>query len=198
MNPDDQLTARLLAGRDQLTRSEKDAILESVLPAPARRARWAGLAVPALAAAAALFVIAPWRAAPSDDFTARGGSGAVANLRVACPGVCEQGSKLVFDAHGTTGYRYFAASAKGRDGTVAWYFPDGDRETGVDLATLPATGVVARVVVIGSEHARGIYTVYGVFSAQPLTRPAIRAAYDPDRLTAGEGTKGETTELVIR
>ena len=198
MNPDDRLTSRLLAGRDQLSRSEKDAILESVLPAPARRARWAWLAVPALAAAAALFVIAPWRTPPSDDFTARGGSGAVANLRVACPGVCEQGSKLVFDVHGTTGYRYFAAFAKGRDGTVVWYFPDGDRETGVDLATLPATGVVDRVVVIGSEHARGIYTVYGVFSAQPLTRPAIRAAFDPDRLTAGEGTKVVTSDLVIR
>src|SRR3569832_534580 len=155
MNPDDQLTARLLAGRDQLSRSEKDAILESVLPAPARRARWAWRAGPALAAAAARFVLAPWRAAPRDDFTARGGAGAVANLRVACAGVCEQGSKLVFDVHGTTGYRYFAAFAKGRDGTVVWYFPDGDCETGVDLAMLPATGEVARVVVIGSAHARG-------------------------------------------
>lgn len=198
MNSDDRLTSRLLAGRDQLSRSEKDAILQDVLPAPVRRARWAWLAVPALAAAAALFVIAPWRATPSNDFTARGGAGPVANLRVTCPGPCEQGGKLVFDVHGTTGYRYFAAFAKGGDGTVVWYFPTSDSETGVELATLPATGVVDRAVVIGSEHARGMYVVYGVFSAQPLTRAAIRTAFDPAHLTAGAGTKVVTTDLVIR
>src|SRR5512144_887074 len=116
---------RLLAGRDQLSRIEKDAILDHVAGgATPRRARWWFAAVPALAAAIVLVVVAPWRSqAPSDDVAARGGSRPIAALRVACPTACRPGSKLLFDVHGTTSYRYFAAFAKRGDGTVLWYFP---------------------------------------------------------------------------
>ena len=52
--------------------------------------------------------------------------------------------------------------------------------------------------MLGPEHPAGTYHVYGVFSNVPLTRSAIRDAFDPTNLTAGEGTKVVTTDLVVR
>jgi hypothetical protein len=200
VNGDDRLISRLLAGRDRVSRVEKDAILDGVLgAAPVPRARWPWLVLPALAAAAALFVIAPWHAsAPSSGFTARGGSQPVATFNATCAGGCTQGAKLVFDLHGATGYRYFAAFAQRGDGKALWYFPTADNAIGVDLATLPATGVLDRTVVLGAEHPAGRYRIYGVFSHEPLTRAAIRDAFEPAALTAGEGTEVVTTDVEVR
>jgi hypothetical protein len=199
MNRDDRLISRLLSGRDQLSRGEKDAILDNVLAeaAPTRRARWGWLVLPALALAG--FLVVPWRSSlPKTDFTARGGSQPSAVMQVSCAGGCTDGAKLVFDVHGTTSYRYFAAFAKGDDGKALWYFPTADTATGLDLASQPATGILDRSVVLGPEHAAGTYHVYGVFSNVPLTRSAIRDAFDPTNLTAGEGTKVVTTDVVVR
>jgi hypothetical protein len=199
VNGEDRLISRLLSGRDQLSRGEKDAILDGVLAdaAPARRARWGWLALPALALAG--FLLVPWRSSvPKQDFTARGGGQPAAVMQVTCASGCTQGAKLVFDVHGTTGYRYFAAFAKAGDGKALWYFPATDSATGLDLSAQPTTGILDRTVVLGPEHPAGTYQVYGVFSKSPLTRSAIRDAFDPTNLTAGEGTKVVSTDLVVR
>ncbi|MEO8553289.1 MAG: hypothetical protein ABI678_25120, partial [Kofleriaceae bacterium] len=90
MKADDRLVARLLAGDDRLSRVEKDAVLDGVLGAvPRPHARWPWLVLPALAAAVALIVIAPWKPrAPADDFTARGGGQPMAALHLTCAGGC--------------------------------------------------------------------------------------------------------------
>jgi hypothetical protein len=199
MKSDDRLISRLLSGRDQLSRGEKDAILDGVLAdaAPTRRAKWGWLVLPALALAG--FLLVPWRSsAPHTDFTARGGNQPAAVMQASCANGCTSGAKLVFDVHGTTGYRFFAAFAQRDDGVALWYFPTTDTATGIDLTTLPATGIVDRSVVLGSEHPPGTYHVYGVFSKLPLTRSAIRDAFDPAALTAGDGTKVVSTQVVVR
>ena len=188
----DRLTSRLLAGRDRLSRVEKDQILAGVLPAQASRARWFWLAVPALAAIV-LVVIAPWKTA--DEFTARGGTQPIATLHVSCATGCAQGSKLLFDLHGTTSYRYFAAFARRADGTVLWYFPSTDTATSEPIST---TGVLDRGIVLGAEHPAGAYRIYGVFSSTPLTRGAIRDAFDPAKLTAGSGTTVVPSDIEVR
>jgi hypothetical protein len=190
----DRLIPRLLARRDRLGRIEKDAILETVLAgvAPRRRARWwLAVAAPVLAAAAVLFVIAPWR--HESEFTARGSSRPVATFRATCNGGCTRGGKLVFDVYGTTSYRYFAAFAKRGDGTVLWYFPAADG-TSLDIAA-SLHGVLDQGIVLGDEHPAGSYRVYGVFSDAPLTRAQVRAVFDEG---ARAGTEVVTVDLEVR
>ena len=200
MKADDRLVTRLLAGDDRLSRIEKDAVLDGVLAtvAPQRRTRWPWLALPAVVAAVAIVVIAPWRSAPREEFAARGGSASVAAMHVTCAAGCTHGAKLVFDLHGTSSYHYFAAFAKRSDGTVLWYFPTTDAATSADLATLPTSGVLDRGIVLGEDHPAGTYRVYGVFSREPLTRAAIRGAFDATRLTAGTGTEVVTGDVEVR
>ena len=195
MSSDDRLIPRLLSGQDRLSRVEKDQIFDRAVGVRSRRVRWWWLAAPALAAGLAVVVLAPWRA--RDEFTARGSSRPIAALRVACPSACTGGSKLLFDVKGTTAYRYFAAFAKRDDGTVLWYFPSEGSATGVDLSQAPASGVLDRGIVLGDEHPAGTYHVYGVFSNAPLTRAAIRDAFDAEHLTAGEGTAVVAADLEV-
>jgi hypothetical protein len=194
VNDDDRLVSRLLAGRDAISRVEKDEVLGRVLAERPRRPRWAWLALPAVAAAAVamLFIARP---SQEPELAARGGSGAFAALHVTCSPACAAGGKLVIDLHGTTGYRYFAAFAKRADGTVLWYVPASDDATSVEV---PAGGVLDRTVVLGPEHPAGTYRIYGVFSNAPLPRAAIREAFDPARMTAGAGTAVVAQEIVVR
>ena len=197
MSSDDRRIPRLLAGSDRLSRVEKDAILAAVVPgARRRRVRWLWVAAPVLAASAVLVVLAPWRSGTRDDFAARGSDRAIGALGVACANGCQPGAKLLFDVHGTTGYRYLAAFAKRADGTVLWYFPVSDAATSVDLASAPS-GVLDQGIVLGAEHAAGHYRVYGVFSQAPLTRAAIRDAFDAEHLTAGVATSVVAADLEV-
>lgn len=194
--------ARLLAGRDQLSRIEKEHIFAQVIAevAPARRTRWWMAAVPALAAAAIVVLVIVAQRPTHGEFTARGGGGSVASLAITCSGAsgaCARGDKLLFDIHGTTGYRYLAAFAQRDDGTVLWYFP-ADAGTSLDLAGQPADGVLDRGIVLGAEHPAGTYRVYAVFSRRPLTREQLRARFDPAQRTAGPGTAVVVRELTIR
>lgn len=190
----DSTPARLLAGRDRLGRVEKDAILGTVLAQTAakRRATW-WFVLPAVAAAAiALLVLWP-RSHAEEEFGARGGGAPIAMFAPRCTEPCGHGGKLVFDLQGTTGYRYFAAFARGDDGNVIWYW------TGKDLATALDRGILGETVVIGDEHARGTYRVYGVFSQTALDREGIKALFDDGghvRETAGVAVVER--ELVIR
>ncbi|CAN5167442.1 hypothetical protein BH11MYX1_BH11MYX1_35230 [soil metagenome] len=196
MTLDVRLTSRLLAGRDHLSRSEKDEILAGLgQPGPRPRHRWVWLALPALAAAVALVVIAPWHPSPGSELSARGGSRPVATLRVTCAGGCRHGAKLLFDLHGTTAYRYFAAFAKRGDGTVLWYFPATDDATSIERSS---SGVLDRGIVLGAEHPVGTYRIYGVFSNAPLTRGEIRDAFDPTKLDAGPGTAVVAADMEVQ
>jgi hypothetical protein len=197
---DDPTISRLLAGTDRMSRVEKDAILDrAVAAASPRRVRWIWLAAPVLAAGIAVIAVAPWRTHSKDgELAPRGDSRPTAALRVTCPTACAPGSKLLFDVYGTTSYRYLAAFAKRSDGTVLWYFPTADVAPGVELASATEKGVLDRGIILGAEHPPGTYRVYGVFSTAPLTRAAIRAAFDPDHLTAGAGTAVVTADFEVR
>ncbi|MDB4960524.1 MAG: hypothetical protein JWP01_523 [Myxococcales bacterium] len=193
---------RLLAGRDRLSQVEKDDILASVLAGvspPRSRVRWWMGFVPAVALTIAIVVLAPWRStAPTSELAARGGGQPFAVFQPSCAGGCERGHKILFDLHGTSGYRYFAAFSKRPDGTVLWYFPDQGQDASVDLVTQPQDGVLDRSIVLGADHPAGVYRVHGVFSREPLTREMIRAAFDETTLSVGPGTQVVVHELVVR
>lgn len=193
--------SRLLAGRNRLGRLEKEQILERVLAetAPRRRSRWWFAALPAIAAVVALvLVVMPWqRGSERGELAARGAGTAFGAFKPACARGCAAGDKIVFDFHGTTGYRYFAAFSQRADGTVLWYFPSSDTEVSIDLAQQTG-GVIQRGIVIGSEHSAGTYRVFGVFSNEPLSRAQIRERFDRTRVTAGPGTTVIEQELVVQ
>lgn len=190
--------SRLLAGRDRLSRLEKEQILDQVLAqtAPRRRARRWFAAMPAVAAAVALVLVLAPKGEP--EFAARGGREKVGAFKPACAHGCGAGDKIVFDLAGTTGYRYFAAFGQRADGTVLWYFPSSDTDTSVDLAQGLGSGVLDRGIVIGGEHSPGTYKVFGVFSTEPLARKDLRDRFDEENVTAGPGTSVVVQELVVR
>ena len=192
---------RLLAGRNRLSRVEKEQILDNVLAevAPPRRKRWLLAAMPAIAAAViVLLVLAPWRTREQNDFTTRGAGNAIGAFEPMCAHICTTGAKMLFDLNGTTGYRYFAAFSQRADGTVLWYFPSSDEASSLDLAQQLGSGVLEQGIVLGSEHSAGTYRVFGVFSNEPLSRAQIRDRFDPARVTAGAGTSVVEQELVVR
>jgi hypothetical protein len=172
--------SRLLAGRRGLSRPEKEAILGRVLDDVAPRPRWGrrlGLGALALAAAAAGAVaLLPRAPGPPgvaiDELTARGGA-VPAGFEVSCvPAPCAVGSKLVFDITSTGGNAYFAAFARSAERWI-WYFP-----STAEARSRPVPrggGVLDTGIVLGTEHAPGVYAVGGVFSPAPLDRAAIRA-----------------------
>ena len=190
---DDYVPARLLSGRDRVGRIEKDAILADVLDgvasSSARATRWWWFALPAIAAAALVaFLIIPRK---TEEFTAKGSGEAAASFAPSCGAQpCARGGKLLFDLHGTTGYAYFAAFARGSDGTVIWYTTERTLEL--------KAGVLADAVVIGDEHAPGTYRVYGVFSHVPLGRDAIKALFDETGKVTAKDVAVLEKELVIR
>lgn len=198
----DPVIPRLLAGRDRLSQVEKDDLLASVLAGvapPKTRVRWWMGVVPAVAVTIALVLIAPWRStAPTSELAARGGGEPFAVFQATCAGGCDRGDRILFDLHGTSGYRYFAAFSKRPDGTVLWYFPDAVHDSSVDLVTQPQGGVLDRSIVLGADHPAGVYRVHGVFSGDPLTREMIRAAFDETTLSTGLGTQVVVRELVVR
>lgn len=193
--------SRLLSGRPRLGRLEKEQILDTVLAevAPRRQARWWLAVVPAVAAiVVVVLVLGPWRPRAADELAPRGGAHMLGAFKPACTRGCTAGEKLLFDLHGTTGFRYFAAFGQRADGTVLWYFPSDDSGVSIDLAQQPPGGVLDRGIAIGSEHPPGTYRVFGVFSSEPLSRAQLRERFDAARMTAGPGASVIEQELVVR
>lgn len=193
--------SRLLAGRNRLGRLEKEQILDAVLAdvAPRRRARWWFAVVPAVAAVVAvMLVLGPWRGRAPDELTPRGAGRMLGAFKPTCARGCTAGEKILFDLHGTAGFRYFAAFGQRADGTVLWYFPSDDDGVGIELAQPLPSGMLDRGIVIGSEHPPGTYRVFGVFSNKPLSRAQIRERFDADHVTAGPGTSVIEQDLVVR
>ena len=190
----DYTPSRLLAGRDRLGRIEKDAIFANVLAevAPAPKRAWWWFALPAVVAAAILIIA--WPRGKADEFTAKGTGDITASFAPTCGGApCARGGKLLLDLHGTTGYRYFTAFARGADGTVIWY------ATARDLASALHDGVLDETVLLGDEHAAGTYRVFGVFAQTPLDREGVKALFDDTgHIRAAPGVAVVEKELVIR
>ena len=184
---------RLLAGKNRLGRLEKEAVLDAVLPRrSSHKLRWIAIAMPALAAAALLLLwLVPRK--HEDAFSARGGGGSVAAFAPTCNGACTRGGKLLFDLHGTTGYRAFAAFAKAPDASVIWYVD------GRELAHALDRGVLAEAIELGADLPAGCYRVFGVFSDRALSRDEIRALFDDEgRARAAPGVAVIDKELEIR
>ncbi len=207
MNPK-HLIPRLLSGKNQLSRSEKDEIFENVLGqvAPPRRSGW--LLAPGLVlASVAALVIVPLAMNSGDEdpthtgFAARGQSSASGAFSMACTNsgdACQLGDKLVFDLSLSAGYQYFAAFAKRNDGAVIWYFPELPTGESLDLDQRLQHGVLDRGVILGSDHRAGRYQVYGIFSAEPLTRTKIKERFEVGATEIGSGTAVVAQELAIR
>jgi hypothetical protein len=195
--------ARLLAGKNELSRVEKDAILSEVLAqtAPARSSRrWAaGLA---LAAAATALLLLPWvlRSDPSGEasFTGRGASPPIAAFSLGCRQACQNGDTLVFDLEPSSGYRYFSAFARHTDGTVIWYFPEAESAESLDLVARSQKGLLDKGVALGNEHRAGRYAVYGIFSNVPLTRTDIRERFVEGASELVTGQPVAKREIMVR
>lgn len=198
---------RLLAGKNQLSRLDKEEIFENVLrevaPRRAPRTRTLGILVASAVALAAIVALTLplGRREPDGRFAPRGGL-AQASFELACPssprGECRRGDRLLFYLDGHEGYRYFAAFARSADGRVVWYFPSAPKGGGVELAHALRERTLDRAIVLGPEHAQGRHDVYGIFSARPLDRQAIRDRFDAQRLAAGEGTRVVVRALEVR
>jgi len=199
------LVARLLSGRNRLSRREKDVLFERVVAelAPRRRFRRPA-ALLALAGAAAAILALPWVIGDHGDrsvdepFAARGAAPADLGLVCAGPdGRCHPGQKLMFDLQGGA-YRYFAAFARRDDGTIVWYFPDSPTGHSLELAGRLSHGVLDRGVALDERHGAGHYQVFGIYSAVPLTRDEIKARFRPGAADLGPDSSVVTRELAVQ
>jgi hypothetical protein len=181
---------RLLAGRDQLSVREKEQALERVLARTARHTpgaamlprmipRWgfafAGLAL--LVPVVLFFARSRWQG----ELTARGGGALAPTFEVSClsgsgeTASCTRGDRMVFWISPGR-FRAFAALALAPDGKTLWYFPNDESATSVDLAGSKWPGMLGRAAVIDGSHVPGSYSLYGVFSSEPLSKEQIRRA----------------------
>lgn len=205
------LAARLLSGRNQLSRIEKEAILDSVLDrvaaaeAPAESASrprrryavlWYGAPVALAAAGFAVFLLVRPSPPPPGEFTARGGavsSSKDPDFALRCidahgQAPCRSGLRMLFVLSPEEAHPYFAAYAQHPDGTLLWYLPEQASETSIDLRAASQQDVLSTAITLGPEHRPGVYRVHGVFSTTPLSRAAIRAAV----------SAGSSTSVVVR
>ncbi len=199
MADDKYLAARLLSGRNRLSSIEKDDILNNVLRVenqqkPAKFVRWL-LASGLAAALGGLLLLFYFPQQQAGQFTSKGDGLLAQGFSISCladkgTDTCSQGSKLLFRTWPVTGKPYFSALARAEDGTVIWYFPSTDVPTSLDTRTEQVKGVLKQAVMIGVEHGFGSYTVYGLFSAQALSKDEIR-----DRLEGGDEL--ETSEITV-
>jgi hypothetical protein len=204
------LIPRLLSRRNQLSRPEKEEILERVLaqvaPDRRRRARKAWLAAcVGLGAAAALLLLVPRLAhrgpAGEESFTARGADDRP-SFRVDCLDAsgaarCRAGARLRFEVSPGTRTRFFAAFARRQDGAVIWYFPDAPGGSSKDLSRDLARGVLDSQVVLGPEHVPGSYQVEGIFSARPLDRTEVKRLLGADDPAQRQGIVVVERRLVV-
>jgi hypothetical protein len=172
------LLNRLLSGKEGLSAVDKEEILGNVLAQAQvpRRAWWKlpafGLGLSAVAAS--LIAVVYFSVARPDEFVARGVE--APDLEVACMlgevrSSCREGSRLLFKVS-PGGARYVSALARAPDHRLLWYFE------GVDLASLPASGVLPEASVLGPEHGTGAFEVIAIFSAERLSKDALRALVD--------------------
>jgi hypothetical protein len=190
--------ARLLSGRDEMSRLEKDQTLEQVLRetgrSPLLRARRAWLVAAISAAAGVLVAPSVWHRLAPGEFQARGAApAATPTMTLRCLDgplggrhACRPGGRLAFEVVPAGSARYFAAYAQRPDGAVIWYYPSKDARS-LDLAEGAAHGLLGRAIVLGAEHVSGKYKVAGVFTTRAMTRGELKA-----ELTRRAGQPRET------
>jgi len=200
---DDEQLARLLSGRNRPSVLHKEAGSGRVLAKldRDRRIRRGALFGSLLSVAAVLlFVSIPEDSTPnntnqsSTTLTPRGE--AEASFVPHCHDEakrCRPGSTLSFEIVAMGGARYFAAFAQRTDGVVLWYLPAPD-ETSLEVQA--AGAMLGTGVRLGQEHTPGNYTVYGVFSREPLDRAALRERLGP-ALAGREGLSVVTRALNV-
>jgi hypothetical protein len=178
------LYGRLLAGRDEPTVVEKEALWER-LDAPSRaRRRWrwlgaGGLAMVAATAALLLFVFPPGGLiGPNDEFAVRGGERAL--VRVTClegaaPAPCGPGAILALELKPPEGRRHLAAYLDGE--TVVWLT---DAEVPAELGPLPEGFRLPDDLDVARTK------VVAVFSAAPIPREELEEKLRTDAVTVIE------------
>lgn len=162
--PDRRTLDRLLSGRNRLSVTEKEAMLNVLLRPVKTRwlARWrlplAGVCAAAALASALLLVV------PASEFVARGT--AAVNVHVSCghQSTCHRGDKMDFEVTPTAALRYFAAFGETADGEVIWYLPN--------TIEVSKAGWLDRAVI--SDHL-GVTTLKAIFSATPLQQSDVLA-----------------------
>lgn len=198
MDPDydrdeDRAVARLLSGRDGLSRPEHESILGAVLQATAaeeaaapqaepesgwRRWLWpAGLAA-ALAVGLAV-VLSPEQASVPDEpdpFTARGAAEGP-QLELRCEPQCSPGATVALEVADSAPFEHVAVFAFREDGAAIWYAPKtaDDRSAAVPEGE---RGLLPFRIALDDAHPPGSYAVVALFSNTPLDRDAIRSAYE--------------------
>ena len=198
--------ARLLAGRNRLSRLEKDDIFANVMDEIAPRKRLAGRLAPALALASVVAVLLLYvrvnnhGESTDSSFGSKGQSFASGAFSVVCKAEdgCQSGDKLVFDLSASAGYSHFAAFAKRADGVVIWYFPESENDESLALDGRLRDGVLDRGVVLGDDHQPGRYQVYGIFSTEPLTQAQIKEGFREETPDIGTGTAVVAKEFVVQ
>ena len=187
---DEELAARLLSGRNSPSILQKEALFArihaeatpSLLLARWKRASFGIAAALSIAAGLALWARTP-------EFAARGGGpSSEPAFRVQCfesEGTsCRSGHALAFEFAPQAQAQYFAAFARRSDGAVVWYFPTPD---GLSLPVAQTGSLMLdHAVQLGAEQPPGHYEIFGVFSAEPLSRARIKSALGEDL----RGTQG--------
>ena len=207
----DETLDRLLAGRDRMSRMDKERVFDTVCaelaasePAQPRRRRYL---IAALAGATAIAAIVPvillTRSSTDDgELVARGGDGAPSFVlrcgASAGTGPCDRGETVAFDiARTAASHAHFAAFAQREsDGLIIWYFPATRDATSIDLARHTERGLIDVGIMLGAEHEPGAYRVYGVFGPRPLSRDDVKAAVQADE--AGDDIAVVTRTLVVK
>jgi hypothetical protein len=181
----DPALSRLLAGRDTLSRPEREEIFDAVwsgldADAPQESARtgrsWFGVVL-AFGAAAMAFA-AVGLEPPTHDSGAVGVRGAATGPVVAprCDGggSCTTGDQIHFEIAGATQWSHIGLFARRPDGTVIWYSPPNE-DVGTDVFEPQVeTTLAPRTVDVDEQHTAGRYELTAIFSRRPLSREEIR------------------------
>ncbi|MGH1346488.1 MAG: hypothetical protein ACRBN8_33285 [Nannocystales bacterium] len=180
----DRAIGRLLSGRARLSRPEHESIVANVLQATAVEAApskqkwwWPGGILVAVAVAAVVLVILPDEPRPPevDPFTARGGAQGP-QLQLACEPTCTAGGHVTLEVADADAYSHVAVFSFREDGTAIWYAP-GDAAGRSTALPSGATGLLPFRIELDAAHRAGRYDVVAVFSKTPLSREALRSAY---------------------
>ena len=91
------------------------------------------------------------------------------------PSSCEVGAKLTFWVSVTPEAPHFACFGRRQDGAIVWYVPDPEGRS-ARVAPVARPVLLDTAVVLDETHGAGTVTVFGVFSAKPLSRAEIKSA----------------------
>ena len=95
-------------------------------------------------------------------------------------------------------FHAFAAVALAPDGKTFWYFPNDERSASIDLSGLKRPDMLDDAITVDDGHVPGDYTLFGVFSEEPLFREQVRRAIQDPGGLAGAVVVRRTLHLEER